>query len=869
MQKKRHWQAFFIAAGVAVLLFTIPLIVDKGIFTFYGDYNVQQIPFYQLAHRAVRSGDIFWNWYTDLGANFMGSYSFYLLFSPFFWLTLPFPTSWLPYLMAPLFVLKFAFAAFFSYFYFRYFVKDTNYAVIGSLLYAFSGYMIYNTFFNHFLDVVVFFPLLLIGVEKLIEGKGRGFFAFAVFINAMVNYWFFVGEAVFVVIYFFVRITDENVQHKVKLFFSIAFESIIGAMIAMFILLPSVLCIINNPRVDSSNLLSGWDLIYHSSPQRYINIISVFFFPPDLPSKPNFFPDHGAKWASLAAWLPLVGMTGVIAYLQSTKNNWIRKILPICMIFALVRGLNSAFILFNGSYYARWFYMFVLMTCLASVIALERSSEDVDLERGIKWSFVITLSITLCVGLFPKKSDDKIVIGLAKSKPEFWGWVAIAMLALFLTFIIYKKYKGTQKFTKALIIGVSAVSLLYGSVYLNVARASSSSSDFVVNNAIEYEGDFDIPSSDTEFVRYDFYNTIENLGMFWEMPTIQAFHSIVPVSIMEFYPTVGVKRDVSSKPSTSVYELRSLLSVKWLMIKATDKKQDPMLGFTYFDTQNGMCIYSNDNYLPMGFTYDKYISYDDYMNVSEGYRARTLLRAIVLSDEQIERYKDILDPLNASTYGISYEQYQQCVWERKLESGYSFEIDNRGFTSKIKLEKENLVFYSVPYESGWTAYVNGEKAEVEKVNVGFVAVKAPAGDNEIRFEYMTPGLKLGLLCSAAGCFILFVYCFIFWSIKRHKIKAEIALKNIPPEAEIDESPIFADLDLNKPFNQIDNESKTVSSSSKNDPDLPSAFLSEDLPDLQSISEEKEDSEHPNNEVGINEEYIRKWLSDRKPEDDNN
>ena len=104
--KEKYLHAFLLAFVCAALLFLPFVILDKGYFLFFGDYNVQQIPFYQLAHEAVTSGDIYWNWYTDLGVNFIGSYSFYLLFSPFFWLTLIFPTSVVPYLMAPLLALK-------------------------------------------------------------------------------------------------------------------------------------------------------------------------------------------------------------------------------------------------------------------------------------------------------------------------------------------------------------------------------------------------------------------------------------------------------------------------------------------------------------------------------------------------------------------------------------------------------------------------------------------------------------------------------------------------------------------------------------------------------------------------------------------
>ena len=96
-----YFKAFVYGIGISFLFFIPFIIYDKGYFLFYGDFNVQQVPFYQMAHDAVRSGSFGWSWTTDLGANFIGSYSFYLLGSPFFWLTLPFPSAAVPYLMGP------------------------------------------------------------------------------------------------------------------------------------------------------------------------------------------------------------------------------------------------------------------------------------------------------------------------------------------------------------------------------------------------------------------------------------------------------------------------------------------------------------------------------------------------------------------------------------------------------------------------------------------------------------------------------------------------------------------------------------------------------------------------------------------------
>ena len=51
--------------------------------------------------------------------------------------------------------------------------------------------------------------------------------------------------------------------------------------------------------------------------------------------------------------------------------------------------------------------------------------------------------------------------------------------------------------------------------------------------------------------------------MFWQVQSIQAFHSIVPGSLMEFYDSIGVQRDVASRPDTAHYGLRALTSVKY------------------------------------------------------------------------------------------------------------------------------------------------------------------------------------------------------------------------------------------------------------------------------------------------------------------
>ena len=148
-----------------------------------------------------------------------------------------------------------------------------------------------------------------------------------------------------------------------------------------------------------------------------------------------------------------------------------------------------------------------------------------------------------------------------------------------------------------------------------------------------------------------------------------------------------------------------------------------------------------------GFRIDYYVTPEQYEETPKTDREQLLLKAMVLSDEQAKKYASCISPLpDFGTYHYSDAEYFADCLTLQAASCSSFSHDNTGFTAEISALSSELVFFSVPYESGWTATVNGEPVDVEKVSVGFMAVQVPAGDNTIRFEYETPGLKLGLLC---------------------------------------------------------------------------------------------------------------------------
>lgn len=752
-KERKYLFVFLLALAVSIIMFVPFVIYDRGIFLFYGDYNVQQIPFYQSCVESIRSGNIFYSFKTDLGSGFLGAYSFYLLGSPFFYIACLFPSTVTPYLMAPLYCLKFATAAVTSYGFIKRFTKNADNAVIGALLYAFSGFNVYNIFFNHFNDVTAFFPLMLIALDELVENNRKGVFALSVALMAMLNYFFFFGQVVFLFIYFFIRLASKGYKNfKWTKVISIATESLIGVGISAAFLLPSVLFIMGNPRTD--NLYTGMNAFVYNSPQRYLAIIQSFFFPPDLPARPNFFADANAKWASLSAYLPLFSVAGVLAFIKNNRGHFLRRTMIVLFVMTFIPIANSAFYAFNSSFYTRWFYMLILLMALATSITLD--NDGIELQYGIKSTVFITILFSL-IGIMPKEVDGELKWFSIPPYPDrFWAYVAISILSMMILTILVVLFKNNrEKFTKAVALSVVGTTLVYSIIFIALGKTHSYDDDFILDQCINAGENIDL--NDGTFFRVDEYEGMDNTTLFWGYNSIRFFHSCVSPSIMEFYPTVGVKRDVSSKPGFNLYTLRAFLSVKYMFCNLEKDEQPSTQGFVHLDNMNGYAVYENTNFINMGYTYDYYITEDEYYELDESAREKLLVKAIVLTDAQVEKYGQYYKHLNPDNNNYSYNDFVEQCRKRNESSCYEFTETKRGFNAKINSSDANLLFFSVPFDKGFKAYINGVETEVERVTVGFSAVEIPEGEVEVEFVYTPAGLYTGLIITVISVLTLITY----------------------------------------------------------------------------------------------------------------
>ena len=775
--RKKFWQAVGLCALTAAVFFLPFYILDGGFFHYAGDFNSQQISFYRYMNGFVKGAGYpdsafagaphnTFSWATDLGSGVMNAYSFYLYGSPFFWLSVLLPQSWLPYMMVPLLVLKFGVAGGGAYLYLRRYVKNANYAVLGACLYALSGFAVYNVFFNHFVDVVALFPYLLWALDEAIYEDRHGLFAFWVAVNLLNNYFFFVGQVIFLCIYFVCKLTAKDFRLTGRKFGHLLWESVLGVAMGCLLLFPAVLSLLQNPR--TIDLSSGWGFLTYAKVQQYLAILLSWILPPDSPYLTSVWSEGVIKWTSMTAYLPLCSLAGAMAYWHSRKADSKKRIVAVCAVCALVPVLNSAFYALNSSYYARWYYMPTLILAAMTVNALEDPEVDLDAPaRGISWIMLAALVFAVV----PVRDDttETWSFGVLKNPGQFFTVLGFGLLGLMLYRYLCGVWRQDSRFAQRMTAAVLVFACAFTMVHIGIGKFGQwhTDSDLVEQDTNALLLKNDLPEGD---YRIDTYKIHDNIGMWLDKSCLQYFGSTAAPSILSFYPGLGVKRDVRSEPEITNYALRGLLSVEYLITtpeKRESFEDEADEGWTYLADVDGYTLYHNDNYVPMGFTYDYYVTEATYEASIKTLRSNLLMRALVLEDEDVEKYSSYLTELpDAMLDDLHYDSYTQDCADRRAHSCSVFQMNNAGFHAEITLEKPNLVFFSVPYDDGFTAYVNGEKTDILRVDEGLMAVLCPAGTSSIDFVYQADGLSASRVVTAVAIPVWVVYVAYFVRRKR-------------------------------------------------------------------------------------------------------
>ena len=349
--------------------------------------------------------------------------------------------------------------------------------------------------------------------------------------------------------------------------------------------------------------------------------------------------------------------------------------------------------------------------------------------------------------------------------PEFFehqviGTGVISIMLLFVAFLLpryLRQYRGVL----TLFMTMAAVWIMnYVVLYNGASLISDVGMEYWKNQMLDEK----VTVDDTVFSRAETDSTSTNYEMVWGIPTIHCFLSTVPAEIFDFYEgTAGITRTVESDPPLDRKGLRAILSARYYMENALVNTEgefiqgEGIVGYHFLEAQNGFDIYENENFIPMGFAYDHYISEWEYETLAKEDVDEALVKYLILSDDAIKEFGGI-ETASAEEVSSFYSlnAFEEEVLKRRATACTSFTPTRDGFVATTAdLKKDSLVFFSVPLVEGLSVTVDGVSVSAEKAFYGLMAVPVKAGVHEVRAVYSVPHMKAGIALNllALGLFI--------------------------------------------------------------------------------------------------------------------
>ena len=113
-------------------------------------------------------------------------------------------------------------------------------------------------------------------------------------------------------------------------------------------------------------------------------------------------------------------------------------------------------------------------------------------------------------------------------------------------------------------------------------------------------------------------------------------------------------------------------------------------------------------------------------------------------------------------YRLDTKKYTEAI--RKIKEN---PVEVSSYKNKIivnyKVKNETSIFFTIPYDRGWSAYQNGEKLQIQQEQTGFMKIDVPEGEGTITLSFIPKGFVAG-----ASCSLIAIIVFIFYDIQRKK-----------------------------------------------------------------------------------------------------
>lgn len=619
---------FFLCAGFMYFPF---FIIRRGLIASWDSFN-QEYPLFIYIGKYIRdllNGTIRqFDFRIGLGDDVIAALNWHGFGDVFQIIAALFPIRYSEAAFALVMVLKFYMCGISFLIFAGRYLKKECYLLSGALLYTFSIFVLAKGLeFWVFLNPIITFPVIIYGIDQIRENRKHISLLFigALFLQALSGFYFLYMEAVMAVVYFIVvNFCDNNLDLKKRFLriledgIAIALQALLGVGLGAVILIPAIYGYFSSSRTSRNSMFQTVKDLFFYGADYYLKHIKCLIVP--------------EVWESIVT-ISVAVLLGLVVAFTTKRIGTQFKVMCVTLVIGFCLPVVGS--LMNGFSYCtdRWYFGIQLFLILTALIGMEKV-EHLSKKQIVVFIFVATSLIL--INLF--------VSGVSKGV-LFRSLVFLCFIAILPVAWNHKRrerYLFVSIFASVIFCGylTFGTGRLGGSGYAWGFMSANAALEDMQNSVSELE-------RQDRFERVDIYQSSLATSLVMDYYGTTEYFSTLNDSVSEFYRTLGISPGVRSatwilKGLDSREELLSLLSV------------DQYTDFYMSDNEAIPCIKSNENYLPLGFTYTDWISREKFDKLNTAEKESTILKAVVLEETDQRTDEAELD-ISAENKEVGFE----------------------------------------------------------------------------------------------------------------------------------------------------------------------------------------------------------------------
>lgn len=832
-----HSKAFpyIVAFGLPFLICVI-ICIGNGVYPFgdncilHIDMYHQYCPFFtEFLNKLQTGGSLQYSWNLGLGSDFVSLYAYYLA-SPLNFLILLCPKSHVIEFMTLLIILKISASGLTFFLYIRHHYKLIGKdgrmhknqmipALVFSTAYALSGFVAAYSWDIMWMDCIALFPLIMIGLERLVQEKKAGLYYITLALCIFCNYYISIMICIFLVFVFALLFFSQK-KGKGGAILRFGWYSLLAGASSAILLLPEIAVLSVSGSAEGG---------FPKTAEFYFNILAELGRGAAVTSVYTGN-DH---WPNLYAGAFSLFLVWI--YVLNRRISWKEKVPRIAMlVFFLVSfAENQLDYIWHGMHFPQalpgrqsFLYSFVLLSMGFAAVRKRKGTRI----WHIAVAAIVSMALLLVAGWYGDETVTEPVSLVITAL-----FICVYAVAFVLTKITGKKKR--QVFTEfAVFVAVAELA-----INMAVTGFGTTSRVAYTEKQSDYEKLLEMAKEDNEETGSGFYR-VEDTGRktknddsLYGYASATIFSSLMNLDVSHLFQSLfmeGGKNFYCYNGATPLSS--SLFSVKYML---SDNALEESPYRTLVGGSGKSFLYRNNFSLPLGFVMDEqaiadwnvstadrmaslnsfasalgaegqmlypatYVTdanagdttiniaedgyyYADYesctsdtltVNRSDGWTkqySKTSHRYLIELGEC--KAGDEIHILNSNMESIEFEVYQlnekvvqQAFDALNAQTMQLTDMTDRKIEGKIQVQNAGRLVLSVPADEGWTLYVDGKETEIEPLADALVGVHLEKGSHTIKLCYTTPGVKEGAGFSLGAVVLFMISAYVSTRIRRKR-----------------------------------------------------------------------------------------------------